>query len=127
MMNKIVIDLSFLFFSTYGRISRKLWWISNIALWLSSTLTFWVYDSFGMHDALFGVILTVIMLWMRLMVNVKRWHDRNKSAWWILLEFIPVVGFVWTTIELGFLPSKELKGWDAELSTKSGKIDVKDN
>jgi len=35
---------------------------------------------------------------------VKRYHDRDKSGWWILILFIPLVGFIWFLIELGCLP-----------------------
>jgi uncharacterized membrane protein YhaH (DUF805 family) len=34
---------------------------------------------------------------------VKRYHDRNKSGWWILIVFVPVIGGLWYFIECGFL------------------------
>jgi len=48
---------------------------------------------------LFGLVLT----WTHLAVFVKRWHDRNKSGWWVLINLIPVIGWFWTLIECGFL------------------------
>jgi len=42
-------------------------------------------------------------LWIGLAIAAKRWHDRNKSAWWILIVFVPVVGGLWYLIECGFL------------------------
>ena len=43
------------------------------------------------------------MLWVDLAVSVKRWHDRDKSGWMLLIGLIPLVGLVWTLIECGFL------------------------
>ena len=35
-------------------------------------------------------------------VLAKRWHDRNKSAWWAFIHLVPVIGVLWTFVELGF-------------------------
>ena len=48
---------------------------------------------------LFGLVLA----WTHLAVFVKRWHDRDKSGWWVLINLIPVIGWFWTLIECGFL------------------------
>ena len=46
----------------------------------------------------------VAMLWPNLAVEVKRWHDRDRPALFILVKFIPVVGYFWFLIEAGCLP-----------------------
>src|SRR5262245_34244102 len=35
-------------------------------------------------------------------VFALRAHDRNKSAWWVLLYLVPWIGWLWALIELGF-------------------------
>jgi len=55
---------------------------------------------FGVLSLFLGLIF---WFWSGLAVDAKRWHDRNKSAWWILIEFIPLIGAIWSFIELGFL------------------------
>jgi len=88
------------------------------------------YRSLSTND-LYGVvgkaIGTPLFLWVYLAISIKRLHDRNKSAWWMMLFFVfpglfdqfadrlgdsyPVifVGYVsfafciWGVIELGFL------------------------
>jgi uncharacterized membrane protein YhaH (DUF805 family) len=88
------------------------------------------YRSLSTTD-LYGVvgkaIGTPLFLWVYLAISIKRLHDRNKSAWWMMLFFVfpglfdqfadrlgdsyPVilVGYVsfafcvWGFIELGFL------------------------
>jgi uncharacterized membrane protein YhaH (DUF805 family) len=37
------------------------------------------------------------------MLHIKRFHDRGKSGWWVLILFIPVIGFFWAIIDLGIL------------------------
>lgn len=101
------LNLGNLFFSFHGRISRKVWWLSQIGLWVFSCITLLIYHRFGFHDAIFGGIATLTLFVIRLMLNIKRLHDRGKSAWWVLLLEIPVVGWIWGFIELGCLSGDE--------------------
>ncbi|MEX1021040.1 MAG: DUF805 domain-containing protein [Litorilinea sp.] len=50
-----------------------------------------------------GMPLTLLSFWMGIAVGAKRYHDRNKSAWWVLLGLIPFVN-LWVLFELAFLP-----------------------
>ncbi|MGQ0485996.1 MAG: DUF805 domain-containing protein [Hyphomicrobiales bacterium] len=49
------------------------------------------------------IILVVVFLWPTLAIYAKRWHDRGKSGWWMLIILIPLIGPIWVLIELGFL------------------------
>lgn len=35
-------------------------------------------------------------------LQVRRYHDRDKPAWWLLVALIPYFGSLWMFIELGF-------------------------
>lgn len=35
--------------------------------------------------------------------QIRRFHDRNKSAWWVLLNLIPIIGWSWVWYECHFL------------------------
>jgi uncharacterized membrane protein YhaH (DUF805 family) len=48
------------------------------------------------------LVLALFLLWMTFCITVKRYHDRGKSGWWYLIQFIPFVGPIWAFIELGF-------------------------
>jgi uncharacterized membrane protein YhaH (DUF805 family) len=48
---------------------------------------------------IFGVAAT----WISIVVGIKRFHDRNKAGWWILIILVPVIGSLWYLIECGFL------------------------
>jgi uncharacterized membrane protein YhaH (DUF805 family) len=49
----------------------------------------------------------VLAFWISLAIQIKRWHDRDKSGVWVLIAFIPFVGGLWTLIECGFLDGTE--------------------
>jgi uncharacterized membrane protein YhaH (DUF805 family) len=48
-------------------------------------------------------ILYLALIWPSLAISIKRWHDRDKSGWWVLIGFIPLIGGIWALIETGFL------------------------
>ncbi len=58
--------------------------------------------TFVTHNPLIG-LLGIVAVWMKLAVLVKRWHDRDKSGWFILVTLIPFVGWLWQLVECGFL------------------------
>ncbi len=49
------------------------------------------------------IVLLPLAYWLIIAAYVKRFHDRDKSAWWLLVGFVPVLGPIWLLIELGFL------------------------
>lgn len=58
--------------------------------------------------AAFGMmVVTILLFWITLAVYVRRLHDRNRSGWFMLIMFIPLVGPIWLFIELGFLRGTE--------------------
>ena len=50
------------------------------------------------------LVLYVPVYWGFFALSAKRLHDRGKSAWWLLLLFVPLFGFLWLLVELPFLP-----------------------
>jgi uncharacterized membrane protein YhaH (DUF805 family) len=40
-------------------------------------------------------------------IGIKRFHDRDKSGWWVLIAFVPIIGWIWYLIECGFLPGTD--------------------
>ena len=45
---------------------------------------------FGALSALFGLITIIPYL----AVSVRRLHDTNRSGWWILIAFVPIIGTI---------------------------------
>ncbi len=48
-------------------------------------------------------IVLIPLIWMSLAVQAKRWHDQDKSAWWILIGLVPFVGGLIVLIMCGFI------------------------
>jgi uncharacterized membrane protein YhaH (DUF805 family) len=88
-----------LLFSFSGRINRALYWgvflgtveFALYALGAIAALPVAVVAGDIVELALVGVILTGFftpLLWITFVVGAKRLHDRNKSAWWLLLYYV---------------------------------------
>src|SRR4051794_11327195 len=93
-------------FTTSGRASRRMFWEAHALLVVVICVLFEMLDA----DFLPGVVLLagqlsiVPALLFTLVIHIRRWHDRNKSGWWLLINLAPVLGQLWTLVECGFLP-----------------------
>lgn len=100
-----------LLLSLNGRIPRKTYWmfflaiivLNVVALALDSLIAGDDIDAFP----LFSIIISLALIWPSIAVSVKRWHDRDKSGWWMLITLIPLVGPIWALVENGFLAGTE--------------------
>lgn len=53
-----------------------------------------------------GRNIVVFIVWIAtLSVKMRRLHDTDRSGWWVLIEFIPLIGTIWFYI-LMLLPTK---------------------
>jgi uncharacterized membrane protein YhaH (DUF805 family) len=57
----------------------------------------------GFHPDRAEYIVNALIAWPAIAVSAKRWHDRDKSAWWVLIAFIPLIGQLWALVDNGFL------------------------
>ena len=100
------------YFSFRGRVNRSAYWLRYLLLiWGCSILL--VVLVIGLADTnpdsaelilyIWLVLSFVLWPWIGLAVGAKRYHDRDKSAWWLLIAFIPIIGPIWQFVELGFL------------------------
>jgi uncharacterized membrane protein YhaH (DUF805 family) len=78
-----------------GRAARSEFWFWVLFAVLVSIAT-QVLDGivFGQQFGLLSGIAALAMFLPGLAVSVRRLHDRDKSGWFILLYFIPVVGAI---------------------------------
>ena len=91
-------------FSFEGRVSRQQYWLMML-LTLPFAVVGALFDVQRGHLPLEGpgVLFLLPIVWPALAVAVKRWHDRNKAGWWILINLIPIVGDIWALVENGLL------------------------
>jgi uncharacterized membrane protein YhaH (DUF805 family) len=48
-------------------------------------------------------LLALVILWPSLAVSVKRWHDVDKSGWWVLIGLVPAIGGLIALVFNGFI------------------------
>ena len=90
-------------FSFSGRIGRGEWWGITVGLIVVYIVAALLAQTENVIAILITIVLYIVAVWISLATSVKRWHDRNKSGWWILIGFIPLIGGIWALIEQGFL------------------------
>ncbi len=97
-----------LLFEFRGRINRAKYWVGIIVLaaFEAVLVTVVVLADSGAFTY-FAWMVGVILIWPALAISVKRWHDRGKSGWWVLIALVPVIGSLWVLIECGFLAGDE--------------------
>ena len=82
-----------------GRARRKEYWFFTLFNILF-TIVISVFDvMFGTIDmqtgvGLLGVVYMLLLLIPGTAVLVRRLHDTGRSAWWLLMFLIPLLGFV---------------------------------
>ena len=102
-------DFKKFYFSPEGRANRKQWWLWLVLpLMVISILLVFVDMTTGNYNpeagiGLFSGIFALLSLIPAIIVHIKRFHDRDKSGWWVLIGLIPIIGAIWLLIELGFL------------------------
>ena len=124
------------FFSPSGRVDRQSWWLSVVVLlallfvvnfggifWSAmyyciappsdvdyarycpesdffrdpSPITWWIRH-----------ISLPLGLWCTFAISTKRLHDQSVSAWWHLLNLIPIIGFLLWLVVLGFFAGDDV-------------------
>jgi uncharacterized membrane protein YhaH (DUF805 family) len=85
-----------------GRASRPAYWwwfLFSILVGIGANIIDAIIGSSGVISGLAALAL----LLPGLSVSVRRFHDINRSGWWILIFIVPIVGFilwlVWFTRE----------------------------
>jgi uncharacterized membrane protein YhaH (DUF805 family) len=85
-----IIFLSFITLSTFTQnLPVDVSWIAAAARMILNPILF--------VQMVFCVLVTTA-------VCVKRFHDHDKSGWWMFIAFIPVIGLLWFLFELGIQP-----------------------
>jgi uncharacterized membrane protein YhaH (DUF805 family) len=99
-----------LLFNFNGRIRRQQWWLATLGVVIVAMVILAICSMLmkngGVMMYIGGVIELVVLvayIWALLALQIKRWHDRDKSWVWMFIAFIPVIGGLWALVECGFL------------------------
>ena len=96
-------DMKWFLFSFEGRINRKPFWLYFLAFFvLIITLESLTGDLASQSVSTPTAIVIFLALWPNLAIQAKRWHDTDRSAWWVLINFVPIIGGLWSFIVTGF-------------------------
>lgn len=109
--------MSNLLFGVQGRANRAKFWLVALAIAVIEMILFAVIlggaamsgdpekiaAAMGPVASIVIFVFVVIATWISIAVAVKRYHDRNKSGWWVLIVFVPIIGGLWYLVECGFL------------------------
>ena len=87
-------------YSTFeGRARRKEYWFFALCNFLAVVALTVVDMAIGTFNeqaeiGLFGGVYLLAVLVPSIAVTVRRLHDTNRSGWWFLINFIPVIGSI---------------------------------
>jgi uncharacterized membrane protein YhaH (DUF805 family) len=99
-------DWTFVLFSLEGRINRMPYWIATIGLAVTESIV--EYGAAWAAGEIAGAAISIISLYPSYAVDLKRAHDRGRSAWLIVALYAAMPVFV-------LLP---LLGYDLEALVK---------
>jgi uncharacterized membrane protein YhaH (DUF805 family) len=102
--------------SPHGRLDRAGFWGGYVVLSIVSGLAAYCLLSLaermggegplsdvGLRPWLVALVLLVPVTWMSFCLGIKRWHDRGRSGWWVVVGLVPLIGNLWGLIECGFM------------------------
>ncbi len=88
-----------LLFSFQGRIGRKTFWMWNIAYYvLIVGFSVGLSKLFPALSYLLLPIFLLVLLVPDLAITTKRWHDRDKSIYWLALNIPLIIGRMGTPL-----------------------------
>lgn len=93
-------DFKALLFTADGRINRQPYWLATLALTACSLAIQLIAHLIGAD--VIGSLVAILVFIPSIMLGIKRCHDRDRSGWFYLVLFVPILQF-WALVELLFL------------------------
>ena len=87
------------FFSFRGRLRRSSFWLASLGVVAVFTALFVATEAAVGRPA--TLALYPPFFWSSAALMVRRWHDRGRSAVWLLVLLLPILGPLWTVFQLG--------------------------
>ena len=93
-----------IFLSVRGRVSRRTFWLYGVLALLGlGLLGHALLGIAGVEQGRIEAIVNLLLVWPAVAVSAKRWQDRDRAPWWVLITLVPVVGWLWALIDNGFV------------------------
>lgn len=91
-----------------GRIRRMGWWIAGIGMGIVGSVFEWIRDADNsiILTIVFGILALIVWI-IGISLSVRRFHDLGYTGWLVLINVIPLVGWLITLVMLGFMPGDQ--------------------
>lgn len=83
-----------------GRMRRRDYWLYSVPILILLIPTLFYSGGNTLLDLL-SLAISLFTIYASTALNIKRLKDRNKSSWWIVLTFVPIIGPIFALVELG--------------------------
>ena len=77
-----------------GRARRKEYWM-YVLFYILIYVGLFIIESLVGSPGILVLILGLGLLVPSIAVTIRRLHDTDRSGWWMLLAFIPIIGAIW--------------------------------
>ena len=84
------------YFTISGRARRKEFWLFYLAWLILIVIAFGIDIVMG-FVGIVGIV-NVALACPYFAVSSRRLHDTNRKAWWLLMNLIPVIGWIWLIV-----------------------------
>ena len=89
-----------------GRINRRSFWLHGVLSLLAVSMVLMaLLEIAGFHPDRVEKVVSALIAWPSIAISAKRWHDRDRSGWWVLIVLIPIplIPQLWALIDNGFV------------------------
>jgi uncharacterized membrane protein YhaH (DUF805 family) len=93
-------------FNFRARASRREYWLFQLMFFLISLVVV-LLEKLGFSIDIFAGVIGILILVPGISVTVRRLHDTGRSAWFLLLGLIPIVGSICMLILMCYKGNKE--------------------
>ena len=76
-----------------GRARRKEYWMFYLFYFIFAIAAAVLEVTLGIYPVI-SIVYSLVLSLPYLAVTVRRLHDTNRSGWWILIVFVPIIGAI---------------------------------
>lgn len=81
-----------MYFSCEGRLNRKAAFERMVVNGICCRILEWFIAEFALELNVIGIIISLVgalvLLYSSICISIRRWHDLNKSGWFVLSELL---------------------------------------
>jgi uncharacterized membrane protein YhaH (DUF805 family) len=94
----------YVFLALHGRVSRRTFWLYGVLALLGlGLLGHALLGIAGVQRGTSELVVNLLLVWPAIAVSAKRWQDRDRALWWVLVSLVPIVGWLWALVDNGFV------------------------